>query len=185
MGYAEPVARLSHEDFLAWEARQPSKHEFVNGNVFARAAARRTHVTVTGNVLALLKAHLRGGPCRAFASDMMVRVADANADFYPDVVVTCDENDKRAERMLTAPTLIVEVLSESTEGHDRGLKFELYRKLRSLREYVLVDPDRPKVDVYRPNASGKWELHEYSAPAEVVFESLDFTMPWSEVFAEL
>ena len=183
MGLSEPAARLSHEDFLGWEAMQAAtKHEFVRGEVFAKVGARRSHASVTLNVGAELRARLMGGPCFAAVSDAMVRVDAADCNFYPDVAVTCHHADRTADRVLQHPVLVVEVLSESTEAHDRGGKFEAYRKLPSLREYVLIDPDEKKIESFRLNEAGLWELHEFAAGGDVTFASVGATVPWDVVF---
>ncbi len=185
MGNAEAIIRFTHEDFLQWETTQTVKHEFIRGEVFAMVGARRVHVTVAGNVFALLKAHLKGTPCRTFASDMLVRVEARDSNFYPDVVVTCDEGDKTADRVMTSPKLLVEVLSESTEAFDRGGKFEAYRHIKSLKEYVLIDPDRSTVECYRLNNASRWELHEFPPESKVTFASIDFQADWVDLFADL
>lgn len=183
MGLPEPVARFSHEDFLAWEATQTTaKHEFVRGEVFAMVGARRSHVAVTANIVSELRARFMGGPCVALMTDMMVRVDAADCNFYPDVVVTCHDADRTADRVLQHPVLVVEVLSDSTEAYDRGAKFEAYRKLPSLREYVLVDPDGKKIESFRLNEAGLWELHEFAAGSDVTFASVGATVPWDAVF---
>lgn len=183
MGRPEPVARFSHEDFLAWEATQTTtKHEFVRGEVFAMVGARRSHVVVSLNVGAELRSRLMGGPCFAAVSDAMVRVDAADCNFYPDVGVTCHDTDRTADRVLQHPVLVVEVLSDSTEAYDRGAKFEAYRKLPSLREYVLIDPDGKKIESFRLNDAGLWELHEFAAGSDVTFASVGATVPWDAVF---
>ena len=134
MGHAQPIQKLDFESYLDWESGQSDKHEFVAGEVFAMGGARRAHVTVAGNIFAALKSHLRGGPCRAYMSDMKLRVAEADAGFYPDVMVSCDARDHAAEQYLQHPTLVVEVLSDGTAAFDRGDKFAAYRRLQS-REF--------------------------------------------------
>ncbi len=134
MGIPQPAAKLSFEDYLAWEAGQPEKHEFVRGETFAMAGARRVHVTVSGNLFAAFKGHLRGTPCRTYMADMKLRVEEADSAFYPDVMVSCDPRDHAADLYLSHPVLLVEVLSDNTAAFDRGDKFAHYRKLPSLQE---------------------------------------------------
>ena len=116
--------------------------------------ARRVHVTVTGNVFALLKAHLKGTPCRTFASDMLVRVEARDSNFYPDVFVTCDEGDKTADRVMTSPKLLVEVLSESTRRIDDGEKREAYLTIPSLTHYILLEQSSIGAVVYERGSAG-------------------------------
>ena len=127
---------LSAQDYLAWEAAQPERHEFVDGEVFAMAGAEDRHVTVTGNVYMALRQHLRGTPCRTFMADMKVQAHADSSYFYPDVLVTCSAADADSRQIKREPRLIVEVLSPSTEAYDRGEKFLRYRQIPSLTEYV-------------------------------------------------
>ena len=125
--------RFSPEEYLAWEAEQVEKHEYVDGEVFAMAGAGEGHVTITGNVYMALRQHLKGSPCRTFMADMKVQANANNAFFYPDVVVTCSARDAQDPLVKREPTLIVEVLSPSTAAYDRGAKFSSYRQLASLQ----------------------------------------------------
>ena len=116
MGHAARMAVMTADDYLAWEATQTERHDFVNGEVFAMAGAEDRHVTVSLNVAIALRQHLAGSPCRTFMADMKVQAAAGNAFFYPDVVVTCSEADRASPLVKREPTLIVEVLSASTAG---------------------------------------------------------------------
>jgi Uma2 family endonuclease len=126
-------AKLSLEAFIAWENGQHEKHEFVRGEVFATVGARRVHGQVCLNLAAALKAQLKGSPCAVFMESLKVQIG-RDTLVYPDVFVTCDPSDLRTEQVFAAPTMVVEVLSPSTQAYDRGLKFTLYRSLPSLRE---------------------------------------------------
>ena len=180
---------FSAEDYLEWEKGNEIKHEYLNGEVFpmyethAMAGAKDAHVTVALNIAALLKSHLRGGPCRVYMSDMKVRVETANQFFYPDVLVTCDPSDRSTDYFKSHPTLIIEVLSESTSAYDMGKKFRFYRHLDSLLEYVLVDPDRLGVDCFRRDADNHWVLHPFNAGDWVELAGVDFSAP-IELFYE-
>ena len=190
MPLAKKADFFTAEAYLEWEKGNEIKHEYINGEVFpmyethAMAGAKDAHVTVTLNVAALLKSHLRGGPCRVYMADMKVQVEAANQFFYPDVVVTCNPTDRSADYFKSHPALIVEVLSESTAAYDRGRKFEFYRQLDSLREYVLVDPDRFSVDCFRRDAATHhWVLYSSAAGDTVELASVDMRAP-IEVFYE-
>ena len=175
----------SVEAFLAWEDAQSEKHEFVDGTVFAMVGARRVHVTVAGNCFALLKAHLRGGPCRVFISDMKLLVAAADAVFYPDVMVTCHPEDARADAFMQHPRVLIEVLSEATAAYDRGEKFGAYRLLPDLQEYALVDPAHRTVEVFRRTDGGDWLLALSDSASGLVLRSLDFSASSEAVFEGL
>jgi Uma2 family endonuclease len=170
MGHAALNLPLSAADFLAWDATQTTRHEFVRGEVFAMAGAGERHVTVAGNVYVALRQHLAGSPCRTFITDMKLRVEAVDAFFYPDVMVTCSERDAGDPLVKREPVLLVEVLSPATAAFDRGDKFAAYRSLDSLREVLLVDPDLRRCDLFRRQAvdgGEAWVLHP-SAPGEGV-----------------
>ncbi len=145
MGLPQLAPRFSIDDYMAWEAKQVERHEYVGGEVFVRESASSVHNIINGNLAIGLRSALRGTPCHVFLIDMKLRVEAADAVFYPDVLVTCDARDKGpdADTAKCHPCLIVEVLSESTATYDRGLKFEHYRGIDTLKEYLLVEQDRP------------------------------------------
>jgi Uma2 family endonuclease len=175
MGAAQQQLKFSLDDYLLWEAEQSERHEYINGEVFAMTGARDTHNTIALNIASALRIALRGSPCRAFIADMKLRIDAANTAFYPDVMVTCDPRDKTPETDLAKqhPILIVEVLSESTSAYDRGLKFEHYRNIDTLKEYLLVEQDRRHVDLFRRREDdGRWVLYASGAADEVVLESV-------------
>jgi len=183
-----PAERLTFdtEAYLAWEAEQRQKHEYLGGELFAMVGARQEHVLVALNLASALKQRLRGGPCRAYVSDMKLRVAAADAFFYPDVMVSCDARDLAAEHFLEHPTLIIEVLSSGTEAFDRGTKAAAYRMLAALREYVFVDIDARRLEAYRRTDAGDWLLHDCQ-PEEGAchLASLDLSLPFADIFEDL
>ena len=170
--------------YLGWEAEQPQKHEYLDGEVFAMAGAYEAHVTLAGNVFMALRNHLRGGPCSVFISDMKLRVEADNAFFYPDVFVTCAETDRAHSHYKAAPSLVVEVLSPTTSAYDRGAKFAAYRKLPSLREYALVDTERLSVDLFRRDEGGHWVLYPSEAGDAVEFASVGLSLPMERVYED-
>lgn len=180
-----PSARksgTSFEEYLAGEEVAELKHELVDGEVYAITGAMLRHVTVTMNFGYALRLALRGGRCRVYASDAMVRTPE-DAAFYPDVVVTCSERDTHP-RIISHPSVVVEVLSEGTGAHDRGLKFERYRSIPTLEEYVVVDPDRVAVDVHRRGESGLWVLHPFRDGDAVELTSIGVSLPISAVYED-
>ncbi len=174
MGAPQPQPSFGIDDFLTWEAEQHERHEYLAGEVFAMTGARDAHNTIAGNVFACLRNGLRGGPCRVFIADMKLRVDAADAVFYPDVLVTCDTRDRAPESDMAKryPSLIVEVLSSSTAAYDRGLKFELYRRLDTLREYLLIEQDRRHVDLFRREADGRWLLQSVGPDGSIDLDSV-------------
>lgn len=184
MGLADQSGRLDLEAYLAWEATQVEKYEYHAGEVFAMVGATLSHNTAALNVAVALKNRLRDRPCRVFGDGTKVQIEAADAVLYPDVVVTCDDRDRGPEdRFLAYPLVVVEVLSESTAAYDRGDKFALYRRLTSLREYVLIDVRSRRAESFRFNAAGHWELHD--CPDQIELSSLGVAIPVTEVFEGL
>lgn len=177
--------RFERQDFLAWESTQSEKHEYWQGEIFAMSGARQVHVIVSFNVAALLKAHLRGSRCRTYMVDMQLEVEAADAIFYPDVMVSCDPADLAADRVLRAPKLIIEVLSDSTAAYDRGNKFASYRMLPSLQEFVLIDPDRRTVEIFRRTENNDWLLATNDSARGLILHSVELDAPLEAVFEDL
>ena len=185
MGLPLSQTRFDAEAYLAWEAGQVDKSEYMAGEVFAMVGVRRVHAIVAGNIFAALRKHLRGGPCLPFVADMKLHVAAIDAFFYPDVMVTCDAGDRRADLFVEHPTLIVEILSDSTAAYDRGAKFAAYRQIAALQEYVLVDIDSRRVEVFRRQAGNEWLLHDYAGEPTCHFESVKLTLEMVTVFEDV
>jgi len=185
MGHAAAQLPMTADEFIAWDATQTIKHEFVRGEIHAMSGAHEAHVTATMNVAMALRQHLRGSPCRTFAADMKLRVEAADAYFYPDVFVTCSAADATDPLIKREPVLVVEVLSPATAAYDRGEKFAAYRLLASLQEYLLVDPAARRCDLYRKGANGLWVLHPGEPEQGLHFDSvgldLDGQRLWDEV----
>ncbi len=179
MGHAQPVTTLA--EFLAWEETQPERHEFLRGQVFAMVGARRVHGIVSLNIAAGLKALLRGSRCQVFTASMKLQVA-VDVLFYPDVFVTCDPADLRTDALFRAPTVVVEVLAERTQSFDRGQKFTWYRRLQSLQEYLLVDPDSRELQLFRRGADGLFTLHDLTGMPQVALASIGCSLPADEIF---
>ena len=149
------------EEYLARERVAATKSEFFDGRIYAMSGASRSHVRVTRNLIAALHAQLRGRPCELFPSDLKLRVSQTGLYTYPDATVVCGEAQfaDDAFDVLLNPTLVIEVLSPSTESYDRGRKFEHYMRLPSLREYVLIAQDRMRVERFTRAADGRdWVL---------------------------
>lgn len=165
---SEPARKwISVEEYLAFEARAEGKHEYFHGQIFDMAGGSPEHNLIAGNVLRELSIQLDAEPCLVFPSDQRLKIASTGLYTYPDVTVQCGEpeyEDTRPRSLLN-PLLIVEVLSESTEAYDRGAKFEHYRTLPSLREYVLVASNRRCVERFtRQPDSDDWVLAACTDP---------------------
>jgi len=160
----QPKTYLTEEQYLDIERQAEFKSEYFQGEMYpmgepaAMAGAREAHVLIAGNLGASLHGQLRSRPCRMYASEMRVRVGGAGLYTYPDVVVVCGEPqflDDRRDTLLN-PSAIFEILSPSTEAYDRGQKFELYRSLASLTEYLLVSTERVSVELFSRQPDGRW-----------------------------
>ena len=169
-------AYFSPKEYLEIEEKSPMKHEYRQGLIYAMAGASKAHVLITGNTSDLLRNHLANSECLVLITDMKVRVEAANDFYYPDVVVTCDERDRdSAESFIRYPCLIVEVLSNKTEKFDREGKFNDYKTLETLTEYVLISQKEIMVECFRRNAEGNWVEQIYRSGEEVEFASINFS----------
>ncbi len=178
---ALPQQKLSLEEYLAWENVQPDRNEFYQGEVFAMVGGRRTHERIIANLVRHLGNQLDGSPCQVFAAGLKLRIAD-DAVLYPDVMVTCDKQDLAAESALRSPKQIIEVLSPSTQAYDRSAKFALYRRLVSLQEYILIDPETKRIDAFRRNELGQWVLFDMSQDETLECASIACSVPMAQVF---
>jgi len=185
----QPKPNLSFEEWLAGErANLEGRSEFVNGEVFAMTGASLAHNAIVTNISAELRNQMKGRPCQVYANDVKVLIRSANAGTYPDLVALCGEPELLDDRrdVLLNPSLIVEVLSDSTEAYDRGDKFALYRRLPSLQEYLLVSQNRVGVELYSRGADGRWILTDYTAlDGRVPLASIDCTLALAEVYDKL
>jgi len=181
---------MTPEDYFSWEEKQPLKYEYINGEVFAMTGGTLAHNSIALNIASALKNHLRGKGCKVFMADAKVGVSEKGPFHYPDVMVTCDVRDLRSQKIVYYPCLVVEVLSPSTEGFDRGDKFKHYRRIETLQEYVLISAEKMSLDCYRLNERRKWELTSYSVEdnlveIEVNFTSVNFCCPLSELYEDV
>lgn len=172
---------LTLDEYLAWENAQPEKNEYDRGEVFAMDGERRVHGRVVSNLGRRLGNQLEGTPHRVVTSTMKLQIAD-DAIFYPDLMVTCDAADLATEMIFRAPKLVIEVLSPGTQAYDRGLKFAVYRRLPSLQEFILVDPDARRVEGFRRNDQGQWVLYDMSEGPALEAASIGCTVPLDQVF---
>jgi Uma2 family endonuclease len=150
------INSLTSEEYLEIEVRNKVRHEFVGGEMFAMAGASNAHNIIALNVAAILRNHLRGSGCRAYIADMRVKIETADDFYYPDVMASC-EQATAGSLFLSQPFLIIEVLSNSTAKTDRREKLAAYRKIESLREYVVIYQDQKRAELHRKDASGAWQ----------------------------
>jgi Uma2 family endonuclease len=178
--------RLSFDDWLAMErAATAQRSEYIAGDVFAMAGGSEAHNLIVTNVVAELRNQLKGQPCRVYPSDMRVRIATEDVGTYPDVMVICGERRFHDDRrdVVTNPTLVVEVLSDSTEAYDRGDKFLHYRSLESLQAYLLLSQHRMHAELFLRQGDGTWSLSSYLERTDSVpLRVIDAELPLVEVY---
>lgn len=177
-----PARKLTLQEYLDWENTQPDRNEYVRGEVYAMVGGRRTHGSIVSNLVRHLGNHLSSGPCRVFSESMKIQIVD-EAILYPDVFVTCDQADLATEMIFRAPIVVIEVLSPSTQAYDRSLKFALYRRIPSLREYVLIDPESRRIEGFRRGDDGLWVLHDMSEDAALMLPAIDAEVAMTDVFS--
>ncbi|MEA5512139.1 Uma2 family endonuclease [Crocosphaera sp. UHCC 0190] len=176
---------MTPEEYLEWEEKQPLKYEYMDGEVYAMTGGTLPHAELAFNFASALRNHLRVKGCKILISDAKVQVSEKGPYHYPDVIVSCDERDKKAMKFLQYPCLIVEVLSPSTEGFDRGKKFRNYRKIETLKEYVLVSSEQKLIECFLINDQGIWELYSFAENDELRLTSVDFNCPIELIYEDV
>ena len=182
---AQPVPRISSAEYLRAERLARSKSEYHDGTVVAMSGASRVHNQIVRNLTGMLYNQLAGGRCNNYASDMRVSVRKGRFYLYPDVVVTCGEEEFEDGRFdtLVNPVVVFEILSRSTERYDRGAKFLAYQSIASLREYVLVTQSPRRFEVFRRGNDGAWSYQCWAfSPPPLVLESIGCTLNADDVY---
>lgn len=175
------------EEYLAWERSAPEKHEFLEGEVFAMAGAKRRHNLLVGNVVGELREALRRRRCEVYPSDMRVRVPATGLYTYADALVVCDAPlfEDAEEDTLLNPTVLVEVLSKSTASYDRGEKFENYRTIPSFKEYVLVSQQKVLIEHFVRQADDSWLMRERRAGERLDLASIRCSIAVDEIYLKV
>lgn len=178
---------VSEDAYLEQEAASPIRHEYLAGAVYAMTGGTLRHNVIAGNLFALLRAHLRGTPCRVFMSDAKLRVAKQHAYYYPDLMVSCTaalQTLTGSEVIVDAPVLAVEVTSPSSEGTDRREKLLAYRTLPSLKEYVLIAQDRAEIEIHTRLSDTSWEITSLTPGDPVILSCVDLATDFGAVYEE-
>lgn len=182
---AIPKTKLTPEEYLEFERKSEERHEYFDGEIISKSGANRNHCIINGNLGGLLWQNYKGNNFDFYLSKMRVSVPKTRFYTYPDLVVVCGEpqfQDDTFDTLLN-PILIVEVLSDSTEGYDRGKKFTHYRSIESLREYVLVSQDEARIEKYVRQGDGFWVLSEaFGLDEKIKLDSIDCDLALNEVF---
>lgn len=182
---ARDLRRMTIDEYIALDRASDERWEYVGGEAFAMAGASPEHNIVVANIAGALRSALRGKPCLAMSEGQKIASQRTRSYFHPDAIAVCGtpRRDERDDYAIVNPTVIVEVLSDSTEAHDRGAKFAHYRHLASLREYVLVAQDERRVEVYRRNEGGRFELFEAGASERFELASIGVSLAVDEIYA--
>lgn len=183
-----PKKYVSATEYLDADRRASVRSEYFQGEVFAMTGASREHNLIALNIASELRNRLRDRDCEVYQADMRVKVRSTGLYAYPDIVVTCDHPEFEDENVdtLLNPTLLIEVLSPTTADYDRGGKFAQYRRLASLREYVLVSQDRVWIEHYRREAEDEWRFHEQSSrDGALVLSSIGCSVPLAEIYLKV
>jgi Uma2 family endonuclease len=182
---ANRVLKLSPEEYLEWEEKSEIRHEYIDGEVYAMAGSSDDHAAIVRNVIMTVGPHFRGSGCSLYPQDIKAQVKGRSRLYYPDLMVTCDDRDKLDRYVKRHYKVIIEVLSDSTEGFDRGEKFADYRRSESLEEYVLVAQNRMSVEVYRRKAAGRWELQAYDRGSRVELVSVGVEFAIEDLYEDV
>lgn len=179
-------SKLTPEEYLELEEKSPIKHEYIDGSAYAMAGTTDTHNTIALNLALIIRNALRGSDCRVYFADVKVRLEQRNRFYYPEILVTCNLQDRETPTYKCFPKLIVEVLAESTEAFDRGDKFNDYQTLESLQEYVLVNSKDRRVEIFRRNEDGSWLFQTYTA-IHTTFElkSIHLTATFADLYEDV
>jgi Uma2 family endonuclease len=188
MALPQPVKRYTPPEYYALEREAEYKSDYYEGEIFNMSGGTARHSLITGNIAGEVRQRLKGKPCRMYESNLRLNVLRTGLRCYPDVSVYCgplqfDPEDSAGETA-TNPTLLFEVLSKSTEAHDRGLKAENDRQIESLRAYVLVSQVKAHVEIFERQVNGPWVLREANGPDAILgLPAIDIDLPLAEIYA--
>ena len=184
----EKLNYMSEAEYLEFERHSTIKHEFFNGQIFAMTGASISHNRISSNINGILHRQLRNKDCEAFVSEMRVYVPTTGLYTYPDISIVCGDpllQDNVFDTLLN-PLILIEILSPSTEAYDRGEKFQHYRSIASLREYLLIAQHQAHIDHYRLNDHNQWVLTDkVGLEATLELESISCTLPLAEVYEKV
>lgn len=183
MGLPQPSESITPDEYLRIERTAEFKSEYFAGEVFAMAGGSAMHSLLKTNVTTALSLRMRGRPCKVYDSDLRVLVSATGLFTYPDATVVCGTLETHDGDNATNPTLLVEVLSNSTENYDRTIKFDHYRKIPSLKEVLFVSQEQPIVESFSRDEDGSWKLTDARGlDASIELTSIGVSVPLSEIY---
>jgi len=177
--------KFTVDEYLEYENASDEKHEYYQGEIFAMSGPKVTHNIISGNVFAHVKEKLRGRSCQPFHSDQRIHIPQNSLFTYPDISIVCGEilTKDNDEWNILNPSVLFEVLSPSTRNYDRSEKFQLYRAIKSLKEYILIDSEKIYVESFHINDSGHWELQEYKNPEDILpVKTVELSIRVNEIY---
>lgn len=185
---AQPQKYYSEQEYLEIERDADYKSEYYNGEIFAMAGAGHNHNRIVENLTGECYIAFKGKSCRTYSSDQRIHIPETGLYTYPDLLIVCDKNqyiDDKKDTILN-PTVIIEVLSESTEAYDRGQKFHFYRSITSLQEYVLINSRSFAAEVFRKNEEGLWVLasEAYNLNNTLEIASVGLKLSMTDIYAQ-
>jgi Uma2 family endonuclease len=180
--------KFTIEEYLEYENASRDKHEYYRGEIFAMAGASARHNVLFSNLITELGIRLKGKKCRPYGSDMRTHIPKNSLFTYPDISIVCGEiiNSEWDKDSNTQPVVIIELLSRSTSNYDRGEKFNLYRDIENLKEYILADSESIHIEANRLNEKNQWELEEYkSLEDSLAIRAIDISIPLTEIYERM
>jgi len=179
--------KFTIEEYLAREEQSDIKHEYYQGEVFAMSGASMPHNIIHSNLFGSIANFLKGKSCRPFGSDLRVHIPTNTLFTYPDITIVCDKIETRNNDQynLLNPAVIIEILSRTTRDYDRGTKFNLYRAIPSLKEYILVDSEAIKIEAFYINPNKHWELQEYRQQEALLhIQTIGYSLPLADIYED-
>ena len=184
---AQPQKTYSEEEYLELEREADYKSEYYRGEIFAMAGAGFNHNRITENLSGEFYIRLKGKPCNGYSSDLRIHIPENGLYTYPDFLIICGKNEFKDEKkdVLLNPSVIVEVLSASTSGYDKGEKFHFYRSIPSLKEYAIIDSLSVGAEVWRKNEEGIWYLasEAYDIDGLIEIKTVDVSLKLTDIYA--
>ncbi len=176
------------EEYLELENASEDKHEYYQGEIFAMAGAKLPHIVINKNLMILLGNKLKGNKCQPYGNDTRIWIEKNTLFTYPDLTIICGKPESLNDDDFNFinPTLIFEILSTTTESYDRGAKFELYKEIPTLKEYILVDSESVTIEAWYLNENGSWELKNYSNPLQSLeLRTLNVSIDLREIYQDV
>jgi len=177
--------KITIEEYLRLEKAATIKHEYYRGEVFAMAGAIPRHIVISKNLMRDIATVLRGKPCQPYGSDMRINIPENTLFTYPDISIICGDvvPSNYDEDTATLPVVIIEILSKSTRDYDRIGKFQLYRDIPVLKEYILIDSESVNIEAFRINSNNHWELEEYKSISwELAIPSVELKISIADIY---